>query len=44
MHYNSVTKFITMIANNLATPKAAAKLELLFNKLASGANGMILGE
>jgi hypothetical protein len=31
-----------MIAINLATPKAAAKLELLFNKPASEANRMII--
>jgi hypothetical protein len=29
------TKYIAMIAINLATPKAVAKQELLFNKLAS---------
>jgi hypothetical protein len=29
-----MTKFITMIVLNLVTPKAAAKLEPLFNKLA----------
>jgi hypothetical protein len=28
---NSVTKFITIFAMNLVIPKAAAKLELLFN-------------
>jgi hypothetical protein len=28
----SATKFIAMIVNNLVTSKAAAKLQLLFNK------------
>jgi hypothetical protein len=32
----NVTKFITIIALNLVTLKAAAKLELLFDKPASG--------
>ncbi len=30
-----MTRFITITAMNLVTPKAAAKHELLFNKLAS---------
>jgi hypothetical protein len=34
----SVTKFIAMIVINLVTPKAGAKHELLFNKLASYLN------
>ncbi len=29
-------EFVDITAMNLVTPKAAAKLELLFNKLASG--------
>jgi hypothetical protein len=32
----SVTKFIAMIFMNVVTPKAAAKNQLLFNKLAPG--------
>ncbi len=32
----SVTKIIPLTFVNLVTPKAGAKLELLFNKLASG--------
>ncbi len=31
----SLTKFVTITAKNLVAPGAAAKLELLFNKLAS---------
>jgi hypothetical protein len=31
----SVTEYIAMIVVNLVTPKAGAKLELSFNKLAS---------
>jgi hypothetical protein len=33
--HKSVTKLIATIVLNLVAPKAAAKIELLFNKLAS---------
>jgi hypothetical protein len=36
LKYISVTKFLAMILANLVTPKAADKIELLFNKPASG--------
>ncbi len=36
----SVTKIISASIMNLVTPKAGAKHELLFNKLASGATGL----
>ncbi len=37
-----MTKYIAMIAVNFVTPKATAKQELLFNKLASGLRGQFV--
>ncbi len=37
-----MTKYIAMIVVNLVTPKATAKQELLFNKLASGLRGQFV--